>query len=400
MRKYLRVCSSGYASSPSRFLVRFRSLWPALSSVLDHEYLFWTLVGLLLVLTLSSPERVPQYPALVDWPTIAALLGLLIVTKGIEVSGALHALAHRVLTHLQSQRALAFFLVGSAALLATVLTNDIALFVIVPLTIALQRLTDVPIPQLVIFETLAVNVGSALTPIGNPQNLFLWQLSHTSFLHFLTGMAPLVSVLASLLLLWMVVVFHPTPITVRSPDTPPPVNKRLLLLSLALYGPFVVSIEWHQPLLGAAIVLLCYLLSFPAVVRQIDWVLLLVFILMFLDLRLVANLAIIQTGMRHIGLTDPTRLFLVGVVASQLISNVPAAILLAHYSPDWLVIAYAVTVGGFGLVVGSLANLIALRLAQDPRLWLRFHGYSVPFLLLSGTLVYGWLRWREATALF
>ncbi len=392
--------SSGYTSRPSCFLVRLRSLWPALSSVLGHEYFFWTLVGLLLVLTLSSPEHVPQYPALVDWPTIAALLGLLIVTKGIELSGALHALAHRVLAHLRSQRALALFLVGSAALLATVLTNDIVLFMIVPLTIALQRLTDVPISQLVIFEALAVNVGSALTPIGNPQNLFLWQLSHTSFVHFLSGMAPLVSVLGSLLLLWMVVVFHPTPITVRSPDTPRSVNTRLLLLSLALYGPFVVSIEWHQPLLGAAVVLVCYLLSFPAVVRQIDWVLLLVFILMFLDLRLVANLAIIQTGMQHIGLTIPTRLFLVGVVASQLISNVPAAILLAHYSPDWLLIAYAVTVGGFGLVMGSLANLIALRLAPDPRLWLRFHGYSVPFFLLSGTLVYGWLRWREATALF
>src|SRR4029077_10990549 len=109
---------------------------------------------------------------------------------------------------------------------------------------------------------------------------------------------------------------------------------------------------------------------------------------------------IIQTEMPHIGLTIPTRLFLVGVVASQLISNVPAAILLAHYSPDWLVIAYAVTVGGFGLVTGSLANLIALRLAQDPRLWLRFHGRSVQCLLLSGTLVYAWLRWRETTALF
>ena len=103
-------------------------------------------------------------------------------------------------------------------------------------------------------------------------------------------------------------------------NAPPPINTRLLLLSLALYGPLVVLIEWHQPLLGAAVVLLCYLLSFPAVVRQIDWVLLLVFILMFLDLRLVANLAIIQTGMQHIGLTVPTRLFLVGVVASQLIS--------------------------------------------------------------------------------
>ena len=84
---------------------KYLSVWSALSSVFDREYLFWTLVGLLLVLTLSSPERVPQHPALVDWPTIAALLGLLIVTKGIEVSGALHGLAHRVLAHLRSQRA-------------------------------------------------------------------------------------------------------------------------------------------------------------------------------------------------------------------------------------------------------------------------------------------------------
>ena len=68
-----------------------------LSGFVARRWVRWILVGLLLVLTLSSPERVSQYPALVDWPTIAALLGLLIVTKGIEVSGALHALAHRVL---------------------------------------------------------------------------------------------------------------------------------------------------------------------------------------------------------------------------------------------------------------------------------------------------------------
>jgi len=84
---------------------KYLSVWSALSSVFDREYLFWTLVGLLLVLTLSSPERVPQHPALVDRPTIAALLGLLIVTKGVEVIGALHGLAHRVLAHLRSQRA-------------------------------------------------------------------------------------------------------------------------------------------------------------------------------------------------------------------------------------------------------------------------------------------------------
>src|SRR5919109_4468516 len=116
--------SPGYGTSRSRISVCLRSWWLAVTAALGHEYLLWILVSLLVVLTLGSPDRVPQYPALVDWPTIAALLGLLLVTKGIEVSGFLHALAHRVLTHLHSQRALAFFLVGSAALLATVLTND------------------------------------------------------------------------------------------------------------------------------------------------------------------------------------------------------------------------------------------------------------------------------------
>ena len=69
----------------------------------------------------------------------------------------------------------------------------------------------------------------------------------------------------------------------------------------------------------------------------------------------------------------------------------PAAILLAEYSHDWPLIAFAVSVGGFGTLIGSLANLIALRMAADRRAWLAFHAYSIPFLVVAAGAVYAWL---------
>ena len=75
--------------------------------------------------------------------------------------------------------------------------------------------------------------------------------------------------------------------------------------------------------------------------------------------------------------------------ASQLISNVPAAIALAEYSGDWRVMAWGVNVGGFGFMVGSLANLIALRMSGDARAWRVFHVYAIPALVVA-TLV-GWV---------
>ena len=65
-------------------------------------------------------------------------------------------------------------MVFSAAVLSTFLTNDVALFIIVPLTLTLRRLCEIPVSRLIIFEALAVNAGSLLTPIGNPQNILLW----------------------------------------------------------------------------------------------------------------------------------------------------------------------------------------------------------------------------------
>lgn len=360
----------------------------AMAAGLRRDPLLLVLVAALVLLTAMAPGKAGSYPLLVDRPTIAALTGLLVLTKGLEASGSLHRLGHWLIGFMSTERATALCLVLAAALLSTLLTNDVALFVVVPLTLGVCRITGLPATKLVIFEALAVNAGSALTPIGNPQNLFLWQLSGASFAAFTLHMLPLVALLMLLLLGFTACVFRGRKVQVRDEHLLPPLDRVLLGVSLALYIPFLVATDLHQAAWAVAGVLLVFALLRPRVLVQVDWGLLLVFVLMFIDLRLLSGLDVVHRAMTGLDLAQPLRLYFTGIAASQVISNVPAAIALAEYSRDWRVLAYSVNVGGFGLVVGSLANLIALRMAQDRKAWPHFHGFALPFLLVAAAVGY------------
>lgn len=357
---------------------------------LREDRFFLILLAGLVLLSLFEPSRIGSYASLVDWPTIAALAGLLLLTQGLELSGALNRLGRVLVGAMATERAAALCLVTVAALLSTVLTNDVALFVVVPLTLGVCRLTGMPATQLIVFEALAVNAGSALTPIGNPQNLFLWQLAKVSFGEFVLHMLPLVGVLMVALLALTAWAFSGRPIPVH--DEPPlPLDRLLLGVSLALYVPFLVATDMHHAGWAVGAVLAVFLLIRPAVLAKLDWGLLLVFVLMFIDLRLLAGLEAVRGALLRLGLDQPINLYLASIGASQVVSNVPAAIAMAEYSRDWRVIAYGVNVGGFGIMVGSLANLIALRLSGDRAGWRSFHVYAIPALLVAAAVGYGLL---------
>ena len=358
---------------------------------LRNDTFFLVLLGALVLLSASAPSRIASYGSLVDWPTIAALTGLLVLTKGLEVSGALNRLGSVLVGRMATERAAALSLVLAAAVLSTVLTNDVALFVVVPLTLGVCRITGMPATRLIVFEALAVNVGSALTPIGNPQNLFLWQLAKIPFASFVWHMLPLVALLMAALLALTACTYSGSPVAAQDDSKPMPLDRVLLGVSLALYLPFLIATDLHRTGWALAVVFVVVGLLRPRVVAQLDWGLLLVFVLMFVDLRLVAGLETVREAMQTFELDRPLHLYAAGIGASQLVSNVPATIALAEYSKDWRVLAYAVNVGGFGLVVGSLANLIALRLSGDRRSWLTFHVYAVPALLMAAALGYALL---------
>lgn len=162
--------------------------------------------------------------------------------------------------------------------------------------------------------------------------------------------------------------------------------------------PFLWVTDRGNAAWGCAVVFAVLLLR-SHVLARVDWDLLLVFVLMFIDPRLLAGFDGVRSAMGSLGLAELQKLYAVGIAASQLVSNAPATIALVEYSRDWRVTAYAVNVGSFGVAVGSLANLIALRMTPDPRAWLSFHLYAVPCLLVAAAVGYGLLFARAASHL-
>lgn len=177
---------------------------PAFFTHAARRSFFQLLILVGIGLSFFVPFAPKSWPAAIDWHTIITLSGLMLLTKGVELSGYFDVLGRKMVRRFATERRLAMFMVLAAALLSTFLTNDVALFIVVPLTITLKRLCEIPVNRLIIFEALAVNAGSLLTPIGNPQNILIWGRSGLSFAGFIAQMAPLAGamMLTLLLLCW------------------------------------------------------------------------------------------------------------------------------------------------------------------------------------------------------
>ena len=344
--------------------------------------LLWLLVIVAIGFAAWHPRSPTGLLALVDWQTVGALAGLLAITQAVERSGVLQGTARRLLARVTHQRQLALWLTAFAALLAALVTNDVSLFLLVPLTRVLATQAELPLARLVVLQALAVNAGSALTPIGNPQNLFLWHRSGLSIGGFVVMMAPTVAVMLGWLFAaawWLV---PRTPIALQ-PDAPRgEVSPKLLGLAGVLFVVFVVALDRHALPIGLVAVFGALLCLKPRVLLGIDWALLAIIALMFVDLRQLADLPAVAAWAGGLPIQNGLNAYLAGIVSSQFISNVPATILLDRYVHDLPALAAGVSVGGFGCVIGSLANLIALRLAKLPHGLREFHRISIPFLIV------------------
>ena len=350
------------------------------------------------VLALLDPRPPADYQRWLQLPTLAGLAGLLIAIQGIRDSGLVQHAAAALVARMHTLRSLGLLLVAAAAVLSMVLTNDVSLFLVVPLTVSIGAMSNLPVLRMVVLEALAVNAGSTLSPIGNPQNLLLWQHSQLSFLHFVLAMLPAAAVMLLLVaaFAWWWLPRDRVALTVERLDGAV-TSARLGVYSMAALAGMVLLMEYGQAPLGAGLLLLAFMrLARPSLMR-IDWLLLATFAAIFLGLGHFAELPLIRNALDQLDFARPLTLFASGIVAAQLISNVPATVLLLERAPDTIALAVAVNVGGFGVAIGSLANLIALRLAKQPHGLRVLHQVSVPFLLVCAPLVYLTWRWINAS---
>ncbi len=354
----------------------------------EKNFIFLPFLLLLVLFMVLAPEKIVDWPEFVGWHTILNLTGLLLVVTAIKESAFVGQFSKRLLTKTKTERSLAFALVALSGILSMFLTNDIALFITIPLTLSFRDVMKNDVKKLIIFQTLAVNTGSALTPVGNPQNLFLWHQWGVSFFGFIEKMFPLFIVMFLVLAIFVGIFFPKKPLSFHDRPRKNSVNTRLFAVSVILLFGFIASIElgWAFPALIAIAVL--YLLFYREIFIKTDWMLLLLFVVMFIDFHLLGHVPLVIRFVNHFNMAHPADSFVSSALFSQVMSNVPAAIFMSKFSTQWQAIAYGVNVGGNGLVLASLANIIALRFVKRRSIWIDFHKYSILYLVVTMVLVY------------
>lgn len=325
------------------------------------------------------------YWGYIDYDVLMLLFSLMAVVAGLRRSGLWDRVSAWLLRRAKNPRALAVLLIFLCFFAAMLVTNDVALITFVPLCLAVLGPAgpDCVISTMV-FMTIAANLGSMATPIGNPQNLFLYSTYSVPFSAFEAAILPPAGFSAVLILLGA--------LTVRAQDAicpeqrPVSVQMGPLALHLALFVLCLLSVLDVLPVwcAFAAVAACCAVFDWDAL-RQVDYSLLLTFVFFFV---LAGNLAGSDAVRAFISTRMQGRQVLFGAGISQIISNVPAAVLLSSFTENWRGLLLGVNIGGLGTPVASLASLISYRLyartpgARPGRYMLVFLGWNVLFLAL------------------
>ncbi|EQB65988.1 MAG: Citrate transporter [Thermoplasmatales archaeon I-plasma] len=318
---------------------------------------------------------------LVDWDTIAILSSLIVVNTGLMYTGGLNYVAYTIMKFTNGRRKLMIISILLTSLVAMFLTNDVSLLVLIPITIAIGRFAGKNIDDVIIFQAIAANVGSMLMPFGNPQNIIMFRLFSLNFFEFVRTMAPIFLVSMIILVLFSLVFKDEKFVSQENAQKP---HAFFFALFAALLVSTILGMLLNAPIYLFVVVIAVSMVSLmlfePKTIVKVDYILIVVFILIFLVMNSVRLLVTIPT-------LDGMQSFLSSILLSQVISNVPTTVLLGKAS-SFAILSYGVNIGGNGTVVASLANIIALRNLSGKN-FLKFNKYS--FLFLAVTAVAGFL---------
>ncbi|WP_456479683.1 SLC13 family permease [Nautilia sp.] len=354
--------------------------------LLKKEWLFFIFLSLFFFLFFNIKPKFKEIYEFIDWGTIRALSALLLITTALKLSGFFDAFAVSSVKRFKTERALAFAFVTLSAFLSMFLTNDITLFVMVPLTLAFSSQIKNDLTKLVIFEAIAVNVGSELTPFGNPQNIFLFRQMDISVIDFIREMG-IVTIPSLILLIIFIFIFFPKKNLEIEINKTHKTDKFLFISSIVLFVLFIVSLEYSLVRYALLIIVLYYLFTgYKNVFLKFDYFLIFTFIIMFIDFGMLSRMETIKSIMGSVEMNF-YNVFNISIILSQIISNVPAAIFISNFSNNYIAIAYGVDIAGNGLLTGSLANIIALRFLKNPKAYIDFHKYSIPYFIVSYLIV-------------
>lgn len=362
---------------------------------------------LLAVISMCFVVPSKNYISYIDFRVLALLFSLMAVVRGFSSIGVFTRLGTMLLTHVHSLRMLSALFIFLCFFFSMLITNDVALITFVPFTILVLSMAEqkkflIPV---IVLETIAANLGSMLTPLGNPQNLYLYTISGLSIGAFVRIMLPYSFVSAILLLIFILFLPKDTVSTATAANTANSTNtvtasntsnviceavkarKNPRILFTAYLILFLLCLLTVLHILPYQIMFLLVLTGFLLldyrVLKDVDYFLLLTFLCFFIFIGNMKQISLVHELISKLLVHHEV---LMGIGASQIISNVPAAILLSGFTDDYSALLIGVNLGGLGTLIASLASLISFKFytnsnGNDTRRFLGiFTLYNVIFL--------------------
>ena len=322
-----------------------------------------TVLVISFALAVGSAFIVPpsmDYFGYVDWGVIILLLCLMAVVAGLRSLGVFAKLSKTLLSKTSSSRMIAFILMNLCFFVSMLVTNDVALITFVPLTVGIFSGGGMSYNLMitVIIETAAANLGSMVTPIGNPQNLFLYKHYEMSAGDFVSTMLPLGAV-SYVILAASVLLVKRCEVKCDADEEQPLHSGVRLWLYIAVFAVCVLSVAGvvHEYVCLAVTVAVIAAADYRLLAR-IDYGLLATFICFFVFVGNVGSIGAVRDFISSVITGNELP---VAAALSQVISNVPAALMLADFTEEASALMRGVNLGGLGTPVASLASLISYR---------------------------------------
>jgi Na+/H+ antiporter NhaD/arsenite permease-like protein len=312
---------------------------------------------------------------------LVILLLMMLVMNALELSGMLSSIGRRIVNRAGDERRLAMMLCALVFSASALLTNDVVLLGVVPLTIVVGVVSRVDVKRLGVFEGIAANAGSLLTPFGNPQNIFISVHYDVPVADFVLHMMPLWLLSLGLLMLLVHFQFGRKKLhAIRMKGS----HRGIAALGMSALLFIILFFGHILPILVLAPIVLGLLLAtgkIHRILKMFDWKLFLLFVL----IAFATYAALMVYTLRLSGIP----LLLSSIGLSQVVSNVPATFILSG-AVDWRILALGVNIGGSGTLISSIATVIAYRYIKrydaTTTVW-NFMKWGALFCLLQSALI-------------
>ncbi|MFN6500045.1 MAG: anion transporter [Nostoc sp. DedQUE01] len=341
----------------------------------------------------------------IDYKTLVFLFGMMIISANLTVSGFFQLAVDYTIRHIHSPFGLLIVLTFGSGFLSALFLNDTIALILTPLVVSLTQLLKLnPVPYLLALAG-ATNIGSVATLSGNPQNILIGSFSGISYLDFAKALTPLALIGLIIQLGWLWWLYPEVrslrpDLKVESPNYRlfKPLLIKSLLITAGLLVAFLIGIPTAEAtLIAAGLLLVTRRLKPERILQKVDWDLLLMFCGLFILTEGVQKLGALEWFSRFV--YDPLSILGVTVFLSNLVSNVPAVLLLHHLIPHpntqtWLLLAAASTLAGNLTLLGSVANLIVAEAVAKRGYRLTFGEhlrFGLPLTAVTLALTYFWI---------